>query len=155
MRLSAQPGSGRSTRRIVAGCLALLLVGCGAPAPPTGSMPPSGSGSTRSTPASPSSVPAPPSTGRGPASTPGPSASEASPPSEPSVPPAGMTVTGTVVEGAQPSCRNLQTDDDGRWTLTGEPASDLAIGAHVTVTGTPRPDLVSPCGRVLVVTSWR
>lgn len=64
-------------------------------------------------------------------------------------------MSGVVVEGAQPSCRNLQTDDDGRWTLTGAPAATLAIGAHVTVTGTPRPDLISPCGRVFVVASAR
>lgn len=75
--------------------------------------------------------------------------------SEPSSPPAETTVTGTVVEGAQPSCRNLQADAGGRWALTGEPAAALAIGDHVTVLGMPRPDLISPCGRVFVVTSVR
>lgn len=66
-----------------------------------------------------------------------------------------MTVSGVVIEGAQPSCRNLQTDGGGRWTLTGEPASTLVVGDHVTVTGAPRPDLISPCGRVFVVMSRR
>lgn len=63
-----------------------------------------------------------------------------------------MTMSGVVVEGTEPSCRILQVDGDGgRWALTGSAASTLAFGAHVTVTGTARPDLRSPCGRVLVI----
>lgn len=69
-----------------------------------------------------------------------------------------MTLSGVVIEGTEPSCRILQADgggagDGGRWALTGTGASTLAFGAHVTVTGTARPDLRSPCGRVLVVGS--
>lgn len=69
--------------------------------------------------------------------------------------PGDVTVSGMVIEGAQPSCRNLQTDDDGRYTLTGPGTSALTVGDRVTVMGQPRPDLVSPCGRVFVVTSIR
>lgn len=66
-----------------------------------------------------------------------------------------MTVSGVVIEGTEPSCRILQVDGGngvaGRWALTGSAAATPAVGAHVTVTGTVRPDLRSPCGRVLVV----
>lgn len=134
----------RLARGFVAGCLGLLLVGCGPPAPPTdGSTPASSAG-----PASTTSVPLPPTSGSG---TPGPETAGPAP----SAPSAETTISGVLVEGAQPSCRNLQTEDGGRWTLTGELATTLVVGDRVTVIGTPRPDLISPCGRVFVVTSWR
>src|SRR5450755_2634068 len=40
-----------------------------------------------------------------------------------------------------------------RHALTGPGTAALQVGERVTVTGRPRPDLISPCGSVFVVTS--
>ena len=63
-----------------------------------------------------------------------------------------MTVTGAIIEGLRSSCRILQTADR-RYALTGAGTAELRVGDQVTVTGRPRPDLVSPCGSVFVVSS--
>ncbi|HEY7815402.1 MAG TPA: DUF5818 domain-containing protein [Nakamurella sp.] len=123
----------------------LVLAGCtgagpavGLPAMTSTSQPPASIGSSTSN------------------SAPGRSPSVSSPATTASTDSQGVvTMSGVVIEGAQPSCRNLQTDDDGRYTLTGPGTAELTVGDRVTVAGRPRPDLISPCGRVFVVTSIR
>jgi len=63
-----------------------------------------------------------------------------------------VAVTGQIVEGLRPQCVMLQTADR-RWVLTGKEAARLRMGQHVAVVGVPRPDLLSPCGAILVVSS--
>ena len=65
---------------------------------------------------------------------------------------AEVTISGVMIEGLRSTCRILQTDQR-RYALTGVGAVDLRVGQQVTVTGQPRPDLISPCGSVFVVTS--
>ena len=42
---------------------------------------------------------------------------------------------------------------DRRYALTGPGTVDLREGDQVTVTGRPRPELVSPCGSIFVVSA--
>lgn len=56
-------------------------------------------------------------------------------------------LTGALIEGIAPTCRILQTDS-GRWSLTGPGTQELRDGQRVTVTGRPKPELVSRCGGV-------
>src|SRR5450755_1248338 len=65
---------------------------------------------------------------------------------------AEVTVSGVIIEGLRSDCRILQTDQR-RYALTGPGTAALQVGERVTVTGRPRPDLISPCGSVFVVTS--
>jgi hypothetical protein len=145
---------GAPGRLLVAGAAALVVAGCAAAAPSAGT--PTLASTTQSPatsgPPRPSGSVAPPATSEPPALSPS-AASSGSP--APSDSQTEVTLAGVVIEGAQPSCRNLQTDDDGRYTLTGPGTAELALGDRVTVTGRPRPDLISPCGRVFVVTSLR
>lgn len=67
---------------------------------------------------------------------------------------AEITVSGVMIEGLRANCRILQTDQR-RYALTGPGTAALRESQHVTVTGRPRPDLISPCGSVFVVTSVR
>ena len=67
---------------------------------------------------------------------------------------AETTISGVMIEGLRPNCRILQTDQR-RYALTGPGTADLHVGEQVTVTGRPRPDLLSPCGSVFVVSSLR
>lgn len=62
------------------------------------------------------------------------------------------TLSGTIIEGAQPSCRILQTARR-RYALTGPQTRGLRVGQRVEVTGSARPGLLSPCGATFVVTS--
>ena len=62
-----------------------------------------------------------------------------------------ISVTGQVIEGLRPQCVVLQTANR-RFVLTGAPARTLRRGDRVAVVGVPRPDLLSPCGAILVVT---
>ena len=62
-----------------------------------------------------------------------------------------ISVTGRVIEGLRPQCVVLQTANR-RFVLTGAPARTLHRGDRVAVVGVPRPDLLSPCGAILVVT---
>jgi hypothetical protein len=62
-----------------------------------------------------------------------------------------ISVTGRVIEGLRPQCVVLQTANR-RFVLTGAPARTLHLGDRVAVVGVPRPDLLSPCGAILVVT---
>lgn len=62
-----------------------------------------------------------------------------------------ISVTGQVIEGLRPQCVVLQTASR-RYVLTGAPARTLHRGDRVAVVGVPRPDLLSPCGAILVVT---
>jgi hypothetical protein len=62
-----------------------------------------------------------------------------------------ISVTGQVIEGLRPQCVVLQTANR-RFVLTGAPARTLRPGDRVAVVGVPRPDLISPCGAILVVT---
>ncbi|TWH68400.1 hypothetical protein [Micromonospora olivasterospora] len=63
-----------------------------------------------------------------------------------------MTLTGVVEAGVEPGCRML----DG-YQLIGGPADVLAAGAKVTVTGQPKPDMLTTCqqGTPFVVESAR
>lgn len=63
-----------------------------------------------------------------------------------------MTLTGSIIEGIRPTCRILQTADR-RYALTGPGTADLRVGDQVTATGRPRPELVSPCGLIFLVSS--
>jgi hypothetical protein len=67
---------------------------------------------------------------------------------------AEITISGVMIEGLRPNCRILQTDQR-RYALTGPGTADLRVGEQVTVTGRPRPDLLSPCGSIFVVSSLR
>ena len=67
---------------------------------------------------------------------------------------AEVTVSGVMIEGLRSNCRILQTDQR-RYALPGPGTAALRVGDQVTVTGRPRPDLISPCGSVFVVTSLR
>jgi hypothetical protein len=62
-----------------------------------------------------------------------------------------ISVTGEVIEGLRPQCVVLQTANR-RFVLTGAPVRTLHSGDRVAVVGVPRPDLLSPCGAILVVT---
>ena len=62
-----------------------------------------------------------------------------------------ISVTGQVIEGLRPQCVVLQTVNR-RFVLTGAPVRSLHSGDRVAVVGVPRPDLLSPCGAILVVT---
>lgn len=138
--------SRRSGRLVLGGLAALVVAGC------------AGSGPSVQPPVATASLPSPPAvsvmTTTASDRPPPASSSRAAAPSTATAP-GDVTVSGTVIEGAQPGCRNLQTDDDGRYTLTGPGTAALTVGDRVTVTGQPRPDLISPCGRVFVVTSIR
>lgn len=134
------------------GVLGPVLTGCAGSAPSpaaAGPTPPAAAGSA--------SVTAPPAAGSAPGSTPAvPPVGTGAAPSPSFGSPLAMTLSGVVVEGAEPSCRILAVDGadgagGGRWALTGAAAATLGFGAQVTVTGTARPDLRSPCGRVLVI----
>jgi len=61
-----------------------------------------------------------------------------------------ISVTGQAIEGLRPQCVVLQTANR-RFVLTGAPARTLHPGDRVAVVGVPRPDLLSPCGAILVV----
>lgn len=63
-----------------------------------------------------------------------------------------LTLSGVIIEGVRPSCRILQVPDR-RYALTGPDTQQLRIGQHVSVTGSVRPDMVTPCGTPFVVTS--
>jgi hypothetical protein len=67
---------------------------------------------------------------------------------------AEVTISGVVIEGLRSNCRILQTDLR-RYALTGAGTAELLVGQQVTVTGRPRPDLISPCGALFVVTTLR
>ncbi|MEO3775319.1 hypothetical protein ABGB16_00405 [Micromonospora sp. B11E3] len=75
-------------------------------------------------------------------------------PTGPSRPPGpgAMTLTGVVEAGVEPGCRLL----DG-YQLIGGPADVLAAGAKVTVSGQPKPGMLSTCqqGTPFVVESAR
>ncbi len=76
------------------------------------------------------------------------------PSSGPSRPPGpdAATLTGTVEAGVEPGCRLL----DG-YQLVGGPADVLTAGTRVTVTGQPKPDMMTTCqqGIPFVVESAR
>ena len=61
-----------------------------------------------------------------------------------------VSALGRIVEGLRPQCVVLQTSNR-RYVLTGSDAGGLRVGQQVAVVGVPRPDLVSPCGAILVV----
>jgi hypothetical protein len=128
----------------VAGGLALGLGACGQGTPPGT---PSGTGSASAT-ASPSgsATPSPPATTSSqPGKPPRPTvSSSALPPQE------EVSALGRVVEGLRPQCVVLQTSKR-RYVLTGSEVGGLGVGQRVAVVGVPRPDLVSPCGAILVV----
>lgn len=46
-------------------------------------------------------------------------------PTAPSDSQADVTLSGVMIEGAQPPCRNLRTDDVGRYTLTGPDTAEV------------------------------
>ncbi|NYF56925.1 hypothetical protein HDA35_002756 [Micromonospora purpureochromogenes] len=64
------------------------------------------------------------------------------PPAGPSLPPGpgATTITGTVQPGVEPNCLLV----DG-YQLIGGPRDVLAVGAKVTVTGQPKPDMMTTC----------
>ncbi|MEU5786553.1 hypothetical protein ABZ754_02335 [Micromonospora purpureochromogenes] len=76
------------------------------------------------------------------------------PPVGPSVPPGpgATTVTGTVEAGVEPNCLLL-----AGYQLIGGPRDVLTAGARVTVTGQPKPDMMTTCqqGTPFVVDSAR
>jgi hypothetical protein len=128
----------------VVGGLALGLGACGQGTPPGT---PSGTGSASAT-ASPSgsATPSPPATTSSqPGKPPRPTvSSSALPPQE------EVSALGRVVEGLRPQCVVLQTSNR-RYVLTGSEVGGLHTGQRVAVVGVPRPDLVSPCGAILLV----
>jgi hypothetical protein len=128
----------------VAGGLVLGLGACGQGTPagtPSGTGSPSG-GTTPSGGATPSpSATTPSPTGKAPTPT---VSSSALPQHE------EVSALGRVVEGLRPQCVVLQTSNR-RYVLTGSEAGGLRVGQRVAVVGVPRPDLVSPCGAILVV----
>jgi hypothetical protein len=102
-----------------------------------------------------------------------PSASTALPPREPSSRPGDRKLTG-LLAGAGVNCVVFQADGGDRYALTGAGVtpevrriansgrSRQSLGAqptdtvqvvHVTVFGSPRPDLTSPCGLAVLVTT--
>ena len=133
----------RTAALTVAGGLA-LVVGLGACGGGTPGGTASGGASsptpTAATPTPPGATPSP--TGRKPTPT---VSSSALPLHE------EISVTGQVIEGLRPQCVVLQTANR-RFVLTGAPARTLHRGDRVAVVGVPRPDLLSPCGAILVVT---
>ena len=131
----------RTAALTVAGGLALVvgLGACGGGTP--GGTASGGTSSPTPTVATPTPSGTTPSTGRKPTPT---VSSSALPLHE------EISVTGQVIEGLRPQCVVLQTANR-RFVLTGAPARTLHPGDRVAVVGVPRPDLVSPCGAILVV----
>ena len=128
----------------VAGGLALGLGACGQGTPPGT---PSSTGSSSGTAsASGSATPSPS------AATPSPTGKAPSPTVSSSARPAHEEVSalGRIVEGLRPQCVVLQTSNR-RYVLTGSEVGGVGVGQRVAVVGVPRPDLVSPCGAILVV----
>ncbi|MEU4712741.1 hypothetical protein AB0F73_03605 [Micromonospora purpureochromogenes] len=76
------------------------------------------------------------------------------PPVGPSVPPGpgATTITGTVQAGVEPNCLLVEG-----YQLIGGPRDVLTVGARVTVTGQPKPDMMTTCqqGTPFVVESAR
>jgi hypothetical protein len=127
-----------------AGGLVLGLGACGQGTPagtPSGTGPASvtGSPSGTATPTPSATTPSP--TGKAPS----PSVSSTALPQHEEV-----SALGRIVEGLRPQCVVLQTSNR-RYVLTGSEAGGLRVGQQVAVVGMPRPDLVSPCGAILVV----
>ena len=140
-------------RAAVAGVAGGLVLGLGACGQGTPAGPPSGTGPA-SAPGSGSVTGAPSGT-----ATPTPSATTPSPTGKAPSPTVSSTALpqheevsalGRVVEGLRPQCVVLQTSNR-RYVLTGSEAGGLRVGQQVAVVGVPRPDLVSPCGAILVV----
>jgi hypothetical protein len=128
----------RAALLTVVGALALGLGGCGQ----------NTSGGAPSTSGSPSG-----SATSAPGTTPSPTGKPAPTPSSTALPKhQEVSVTGQIVEGLRPQCVMLQTANR-RYVLTGKEAARLRTGQHVAVVGVPRPDLLSPCGAILVVSS--
>ena len=143
--LSCQPSATRIHRLAlraaavsVAGGLALGLGACGQ-GTPAGTSSATGSPSGSATPTPTATTPSP--TGKAPSPT---VSSSALPPHE------EVSALGRIVEGLRPQCVILQTSDR-RYALTGSEARGLRVGEQVAVVGVPRPELVSPCGAILVV----
>ncbi len=128
----------------VAGGLVLGLGACGQGSP-AGT--PSGSGSASAT-GSPSGTATP----RPSATAPVPTGKAPSPTVSSTALPRHQEVSalGRIVEGLRPQCVILQTSNR-RYVLTGSGSGGLRVGQQVAVVGVPRPDLVSPCGAILVV----
>jgi hypothetical protein len=65
-----------------------------------------------------------------------------------------VTLTGSVVEGAEPDCLLLDAGVDGSYLLVGGPREVMLPGAALVVTGRPAPNMVTSCqeGTPLVVT---
>ncbi|GAB3170621.1 hypothetical protein FHX75_12277 [Micromonospora palomenae] len=120
----------------------------------TGTPSPSEGSPVTSTPSSgdPSGVPptAPPSTALPPTARP----PTKRPPVGPSVPPGpgATTISGTVEAGVEPNCLMVEG-----YQLIGGPRDVLTVGARVTVTGQPKPDMMTTCqqGTPFVVESAR
>ncbi|MEH1054730.1 hypothetical protein V6U89_05890 [Micromonospora sp. CPCC 206171] len=76
------------------------------------------------------------------------------PPAGASVPPGpgATTITGTVQAGVEPNCLLVEG-----YQLIGGPRDVLTVGARVTVTGQPKPDMMTTCqqGTPFVVESAR
>jgi hypothetical protein len=62
------------------------------------------------------------------------------------------TLDGVIIEGIRSTCRVLDTGSR-RYALTGPGVVSLREGDRVRAVGTPRPDLVNPCGLTFHVTS--
>ena len=60
-------------------------------------------------------------------------------------------MTGQIVEGLRPQCVILQTREPPLRADRRARRRGLRIGQQVAVVGVPRPDLLSPCGAILVV----
>ncbi|QSB16086.1 hypothetical protein JQS43_07205 [Natronosporangium hydrolyticum] len=116
---------------LAAGLTALLLAACAddpvdEPEPPTS--PPAETPLPPRTP--PESPPAPP----------------VDPPVAPPTPPTGeVTVSGTLVEGVEPSCILLQTEDGHLFLLFGDPVAELRAESPVTIRGEAQPSMASTC----------
>ena len=136
----------------VVGCAFAVLVGCAGAGPTVGPGPVAtgSAASTSSLARSALSVPTEPLSGV-PSGLVG---SEGDSMASSSAQAAEVTVSGVMIEGLRSNCRILQTDQR-RYALTGPGTAALRVGDQVTVTGRPRPDLISPCGSVFVVTSLR
>jgi hypothetical protein len=130
-----------------------LVLGLGACGQGTRAGTPSGAGSASSTgSASGTRSPSGGATPSPSATTPSPTGKAPSPTVSSSALPQHEEVSalGQVVEGLRPQCVVLQTSNR-RYVLTGSEAGGLRVGQRVAVVGVPRPDLVSPCGAILVV----
>jgi hypothetical protein len=132
-----RPGLRAAAVTLAAG-LVLGLGACGRNSP--GAPPPvTGSPSAGATSSPPGTTPSP--TGKAPTPT---VSSSALPRHE------EVSAVGRVVEGLRPHCVVLQTTNR-RYVLTGPEVRGLHMGERVAVVGVPRPELVSPCGAILVV----